>query len=156
MSPGGRRPCSAQPDRTSCLQPPHEHGLKLATTRALLYRAIRLTAYLQSSPHGKRKIWESGQCAIREETAGTTQGARLDLHVFVGAFWSRDDISSWIGARNKRAVPQHAGHSRKEFRLRHLRIDARSLNSATIIVTSFFPPLTKRRSAYMHSAVPNK
>ena len=44
----------------------------------------------------------------------------------------------------------------KSFDLSILRIDAPSLNSATIIVTSFSPPLTKRRSAYMHSAAPNK
>jgi hypothetical protein len=68
---GGRRPCSAQPDRTGCLHPPHKHGLKLGTTSCSIEQyAEQLTC--KSSPHGKRKIWESGKCTIREETRGFT------------------------------------------------------------------------------------
>ena len=116
---GGRRPCSAQPDRTGCIHPPQQ-ARSQTRNYVLLYRAIRRTAYLQSSPHGKRKIWESGQCAIREETRGFTERPRLDLHVSVGAFWGCNDISSWIGARNKGAVLEHDRHSCKEFRVEYL------------------------------------
>jgi len=82
--------------------PLNKHGLKLGT------RSCSIEQYADSlpasSPHGKRKIWESGQCAIREETRGLRKDRAGPTRICRSILGFCNDISSWIGARNKGAV----------------------------------------------------
>lgn len=117
---GGRRRRSAQPDRTGCLHPPLKRRLKLLPS----IDGHEEGSYLQSFPHGKWKNEESVERSIWKETCGVTQRKGLDLRLSGRAFRAGRRVPPESGARNQGAVPQHVGHSRKEFRPEHLRIDA--------------------------------